>query len=118
MQFLRRRYTPRTQPTISAVSPSSASPSGGSVHVISGSFLETTTTVLVGGTSVSFTAASTRVTFTLPAIATETYPVEVITSGGSSRLYPGLFVLAVNSIQLEDGTDLLAEDGTTLQTET
>lgn len=104
----RRPVNPVAAPAVSGFSPSTASASGGSSHVVSGSNFETTYAVLVGGTSATFSVSSVGLSFTAPAKAAEVYPVYVYTAGGSAYAlltYTG------------GGDALLTEGGDTLTTE-
>ncbi|QNN46135.1 IPT/TIG domain-containing protein [Thermomonas brevis] len=79
------QYTYVAAPTVTAVSPTSGSPSGGTTVVINGNNLTGATAVTFGGTSANgFTVNNTnQITATAPA-GTGTVDVRVTTAGGTS----------------------------------
>lgn len=73
-------------PTLTAISHNLVDVDGGTIVTLTGTNLGTTTNCLVGGTGATLVGVtSTSVSFSMPAKATGTYAVKVITTGGTSN---------------------------------
>jgi len=105
-------------PTVSAVTPSSGPPAGGSRVTINGSGLGSATGVKFGSTSATFTVTSTsKITATSPAHAIGAVTITVVTPAGTTPVTPNdvfTYAYVVPKITSFTPTSGAAAGGTTL----